>query len=167
MPRVSQNVLSKISQIRMNSGVRCSSLVALVLAGAALTGCQQNVAGDDGCKQIDWQAKGLEDGSAGRHFKVLDTYARQCGGNFNKKSEQLWTKGYLDGMKTFCTEINGFRDGQTAETMINTCPKDSEYFAGYKRGHQAYMDERERREVEILTRPEPDNGMRAGRGSDL
>lgn len=142
-------------------------LVGFLAICTLMVACAQQEISKDDCAGIDWQAAGLQDGLEGRHFKVLDNYEKQCGSKFSKVQEQLWTKGYLEGMQTFCTEINGFRDGQTNDTMINTCPKDSEYFAGYKRGHQAYMDEQQRIRVEKLTRPDPDNGQRAGRGSSL
>ena len=134
--------------------------------GMGLTACvQQTIAAED-CISTDWRAAGLKDGTEGRHFKILDTYDKQCGESFGKTQEGLWTKGYLEGMEVFCTETNGFRDGQASSTIINTCPKDSAYFAGYKRGHQAFMDEQERVRIEKLTRPAPDNGQRAGKGTD-
>lgn len=104
------------------------------------------------CSSINWYEKGVADGTAGEDFRLIDDYKLICGKASVIPDEKMYYAGYYKGIKEYCTYDNGFQAGRRGG-KAKGCPDDTEYFAGWQKGMKEYVEERERREIEQLTRP--------------
>lgn len=104
------------------------------------------------CKTANWYQQGMEDGAQGEPKDKLGRYNDACSGTGVTPDRDRYVLGYTKGLKEFCTYENGFERGKAAGAP-HSCASDSEYRVGYQDGLKRHEEDRERREVEKLTRP--------------
>ena len=70
---------------------------------------------------------------------------------------RTYIAGFKKGIIEFCTRDNGYDQGLKGGKYSLSCSQDTAYFEGYEAGAKKHVEERERRQVEGVTR----------RGSDV
>ncbi len=104
------------------------------------------------CQTLNWFEQGQKDGSEGKGKELLDKYKSVCTGAGVSVNEGQYAKGYLTGLKAFCTYDQGFEYGSKGGEP-HACPEGTEYKSGYEKGYAKFLDMKERRVLERLTRP--------------
>lgn len=135
--------------------------IFIIGAVLILNACGASLAQKD-CADANWFERGKLDGSEGKAFSLLTKYEKQCKTYNVKVDDKQYIAGYMTGMRVYCTKENGYNDGIRSAKLVATCPKETEYFKGYEEGFTVYTEEKERRVIDRLTRPDADNGQRTG-----
>ena len=115
-------------------------------------GCSASLSQKD-CASVDWYSKGQDDVKQGLSVTRFYEYQKICAKIGVKPSEEQYVKGFMDGQKTYCTYDNGYKAAKQGKRPGEVCPNTSDYIAGFVEGRKAYEEEKERRQVENLTRP--------------
>lgn len=92
------------------------------------------------CQNADWETIGFEDGSEGRLPSHVGKHRKACAKHNITPNLEFYLKGHTNGVKFFCTESNGFINGQKGSSYNGVCPAElSERFLnGYRIGRQFY-----------------------------
>ena len=125
--------------------------ISVMICFTSIVSCGANLSQKE-CSIINWYEKGLTDGNDGKDFRIIDDYKSICGEISIAPDENMYYAGYLKGITNFCTYKNGFQAGRHGGQAIG-CPEGTDYLAGWKAGIKEFAEERERREIEKLTRP--------------
>lgn len=120
--------------------------VFLVACGTVMT--------KEECKTANWYQQGMEDGGSGKPRDMIGSYNEACSDAGVTPDRDRYVLGYTKGLKEFCTYENGFERGKKAGER-QPCSSESDYHLGYQAGLKKYEEDRERREVEKLTRQNP------------
>lgn len=110
-----------------------SGSVAVVLLGAALSGCQTMTA--DECKVANWSDIGLRDGMAGKAMTMLDERSEDCAKAGSRVDTPLYLAGRERGLASFCRIENAASLGLGGTTYAGVCPPHIDY--EFRRHHQA------------------------------
>src|SRR5690606_33601740 len=112
-------------------------IVFVACALCLLAGCQSNVkTAANFCTEKSWYERGVEVGSQGGAAKLLDKYLERCKDAKTKENLREYQKGFIVGMKQYCTYNNGFALGASGDPLNTLCPAEfkEDFVAGYKMG---------------------------------
>lgn len=87
----------------------CAAAAATLLAGCASMS-------ESECRVADWGRVGLADGSRGERESRLADYTEDCGKVGVVPDATAYRKGWDTGIASFCTAINGWREGMLGHT---------------------------------------------------
>lgn len=122
--------------------------------------CGSNSIKPEDCNTVSWFDQGLKDGGDGKGKELLEKYQQVC----NAKVEAgQYAKGYITGLKNFCTYENGHEYGSKGGEP-HACPEGTEYKSGYEKGYAKYLDLKERRVLERMTRPSGNSDLAPAAG---
>ncbi len=104
-----------------------------------VTGC--STLSEEECLVADWQLIGREDGVNGRDASYIGNHRKACAEYGVVPDLQEYERGYGDGLVIFCTEQNGFLQGQKGIEYNSACPAylEQDFLAGYRAGHEIYL----------------------------
>lgn len=144
-------------------------LVRVVLALAAFAAFSSCATlNEKECRTIDWRLLGVQDGADGRPQSHIERHREACGDHKLPVQQEPWLNGWQEGIRRYCTPLNGLRVGAAGEGYANSCPApiagefETAYLVG-QRVHQARssleslrasIGERMRRRQEAKTDPE-------------
>jgi hypothetical protein len=122
-------------------------LMLLWLAGT-ITGCASMSKKD--CENANWHAIGYNDGARGIQPGHLNVYSQRCAEYKIVPDAGAYQAGWNEGIRSYCTNANGYQAGAAGLAYNNICPADvaPAYLAGYRQGLDQYCT--------------PDNGLRQG-----
>lgn len=102
------------------------------------------------CVAADWRVVGETDGAAGyAPQERFAAHAKSCSKAGVVPDQSRWYEGYRQGLKRYCTPLNGLDAGQAGKTYHNVCP--AETAPGFLRGyHVGRAEYEQRRRVERL-----------------
>ena len=105
----------------------------------ALSGCAGMNQAE--CTSADWRMIGFEDGTAGRTQGRIGEYRKDCAEHGVSPNLALYQQGYAEGVRSFCTESNGFNQGRSGTSYRGICPDDLEpdFLAAYGLGREHYL----------------------------
>lgn len=63
------------------------------------------------CQNPDWQYIGDVDGRHGYEDSKYRDHVRSCGKKYSRQEEELYLKGWNEGIQRFCTAKNGYHEG--------------------------------------------------------
>jgi hypothetical protein len=135
--------------------MRPFQLVGIIFTSLLIGACTSLSKSD--CAQMDWAQKGLEDGKSGKAGNLINEHSEICGKHGFQSDKEAWTKNYAEGIKSFCTEPQGFLTGRQGRINPQTCPTElaGEFARGFKRGASEFkVEEALRVEKEELVRKE-------------
>jgi len=91
----------------------------------------------------DWYELGRLDGRQGKHRTALQGLAKACLEHGISADRRAYYAGHDQGLKSYCTEQNGFDLGQQGLPFNTVCPLqlDAGFRAGYDKGLQYYCSE--------------------------
>jgi len=117
-------------------GIISVMAVLLIVAGCA------SVSKED-CLVTDWYELGRTDGRMGKNRTALQGRAKACLEHGISADRQAYYAGHDQGLKSYCTEQNGFDLGQKGLPFNTVCPLqlDAGFRAGYNKGIQYYCSE--------------------------
>lgn len=102
----------------------------------ALSGCAS--LSKEACLQGDWGGIGYDDGSKGRFHSRLVDHEQACF-EFNiTPDEKSYMRGWNDGVQIYCTEQNGYDEGEDMKDYEWVCPKKLE--PGFLKGYLMGLD---------------------------
>ena len=130
-----------------------SKYVLLILA-TSLIGCSGTLSTKE-CVGMNWLAKGKEDAEKGTNISEFYNYSNTCAKINVEVDEEKYVKGYQIGQKLVCVYENGLKIGRKGGNYNEACPETSKYYEGYVAGRKEFDRERELRQIENLTRPNP------------
>jgi hypothetical protein len=84
------------------------SILPLLIA-SALAGCASM--SESECRVADWARVGVADGARGERDSRLADYAEDCGKIGVVPDAAAYRKGWDNGIASFCTATNGWREG--------------------------------------------------------
>lgn len=98
---------------------------------------------EDECRTGDWYGLGLKNGRDGRN--LLSNHIKACTEYGITPHSSHYNKGMAEGIKTYCTPENGYREGSSGDTYSNVCPAHMEgaFLKKYRIGKKIYENERE------------------------
>lgn len=117
------------------------------------------------CQTLNWYDQGLKDGSVGKDKVLLGKYKEVCAESSVAVNEGQYAKGYITGLKNFCTYDNGYEYGAKGGEP-HACPEGTEYKTGYDKGYAKFLDMKERRVLERMTRPSGNSDVGAPMGGE-
>lgn len=129
------------------------SALVLALSGCGSTGIEVSE-----CQSTNWEKRGLEDGSKGVDVLEFKNYVEACKAENVTPDKEAYYSGFQDGLVTYCTYDNGVQLGKRSGKYYMACKKYKEFGEGYAKGVDVFIEDRERREVEKLTRPTVEMG---------
>lgn len=124
----------------MGTGLR--SLVASVLALAALSGC--STLSEDECRTADWRLIGFEDGTEGHAASRIGRHREACSEYGITPELGAYQDGRREGLLRYCTASNGYEEGRRGRRYEGVCPvrAEQDFLDGYEQGRRVYEYER-------------------------
>lgn len=113
----------------------CCLMVALTLAGCAST------SPDDICRKSDSHGLGKTDGIRGEPADNAAARVEQCKAYGVAINIEQYTKGYVEGIKQYCSYEGGKKAGAKGRLYkAGTCPMalSDEFIRGYQEGREEY-----------------------------
>lgn len=109
-------------------------ILGLAVTAGALAGCATLTT--EQCLQGDWGAVGFKDGEAGRAQSRLDDHAKACAKSGVVPQAAPYFAAREQGLKLYCTQDRGFREGRTGSSYAGVCPPGPErgFLVGYGDG---------------------------------
>ena len=98
--------------------VRVTIIAVAALVG--LTACA--TLSENACRQGDWSAIGFRDGANGRSRDFIDQHAKACAEYGIAVNQSKWEAGRQQGLKTYCTRSNAYREGARGRRLRSVCP---------------------------------------------
>jgi hypothetical protein len=94
---------------------------AIVVASAALlSGCE--TVSREQCVAGDWVALGRADAAQGHPSSRFEDVAKDCGRHGITPDPQAYMTGWQDGVRLYCTPMNGFTLGRQNRALSPICP---------------------------------------------
>ncbi len=124
--------------------MRAALLAVVVLAGCASVSREE-------CLQGDWQMIGQRDGATGRVAEAqFERHVTACARVDVTPDRAAWMQGYQAGLQSYCTPLNGVREGEAGRLYRDTCPESREtgFLRGYELGFAAYRQRQRISEIE-------------------
>lgn len=114
--------------------MRRLQVLGLAVAVGALAGCASM--SQEACLQGDWYAQGVKDGEAGRPQSRLDDHAKACAKAGVIPDAAPYFQAREQGLKFYCTQDRGFREGRDGDSYHGVCPPGAErgFLVGYADG---------------------------------
>ena len=95
------------------------------LAVAALLGLASCATlSEDACREGDWSQIGFRDGTNGRSADFIVQHAKACSRYEIAVNQSKWEAGRQQGLKTYCTRSNAYREGRHGRRLRSVCPAD-------------------------------------------
>ncbi len=126
-------------------------LFFLCVCTFTLSACSSQFATKD-CNTANWYHIGQNDAEKGKNVESFYEYQKICNEVSVTANEAQYVKGYTDKQKNYCTSENGYADGKVGKVLGDSCAHSKEYIAGFSKGRDAYLQEKEDRMAEKLTR---------------
>ena len=119
-------------------------LIAAAVAAtgvALLSGCA--TMNEDQCRVGDWGGQGWRDGAEGRQTSRLDDHAKACAKYGVVPNVTAYLSAREDGLRTYCTWENGFRQGRQGNNYGGVCSpaEETEFLPAYQDGRQIHAVE--------------------------
>lgn len=113
-----------------------AALILIIYAGCATLS-------QDSCEQGDWYGIGYKDGTDGRPQGRLVKHEKACLEFDVSPDEDIYLQGRNDGLKIYCTDQNGYNEGEDIDEYQDVCPKELEqiFLKGYLLGLEAAENE--------------------------
>lgn len=115
---------------------------AVAVTGVVLlSGCA--TMNEDQCLAGDWGGRGWQDGAQGRQAARLDDHAKACSKYGVEPNMTAYLSAREDGLRTYCTGENGFRQGHEGNAYGGVCTlaEEAEFVPAYQDGRQIYAAE--------------------------
>jgi len=92
------------------------------------------------CNNANWNVLGFEDGNKGRELSYIKNHKNSCAEYSISPDLSEYLIGHAAGMRQFCTENNGYKQGLYALKVKNICPPNlkNSFQRGYSRGLKTY-----------------------------
>ena len=137
-------------------------LVVIFISILGLVACGSTSMTAEECKTTNWQERGAADANSATDVLQFNQYVESCKkGGVTPNKEQYYS-GFQDGLIAYCTFENGVERGKKGSQYYKACKEFKEFGEGYAKGVDIHIEERERREVEKLTRPTVENSKQVG-----
>ena len=123
------------------------SLLMLLIAGLALSGCATGVMSEQECLAGDWYGAGLEDGARGRTESAFDERAARCAGfGAPPPDGGAYIEGRNAGLFRLCTDAGGYDYGLSGRVYQGVCRPEREFafLGGYLSGQRIHRFETRR-----------------------
>ncbi len=119
-------------------------LIAAAVAATGvvlLSGCA--TMNQDQCLVGDWGGQGWRDGAAGHQVSRLDDHAKACAKYGVAPNMSAYLSAREDGLRTYCTWENGFRQGRQGGSYGGVCSpaEEASFLPAYQDGRQIYAAE--------------------------
>ncbi|MFT6070956.1 MAG: hypothetical protein ACJAT2_001807 [Bacteriovoracaceae bacterium] len=103
---------------------------------------------EDECKSSDWYSLGLTNGKEGRN--LLSAHTKACSEYSIQPDIVKYNNGLEQGLKSYCTEENGYREGVAGKSYQRVCPIRLEvnFLKKYKLGKKIHDNLAELRRLE-------------------
>jgi hypothetical protein len=120
-----------------------TTLLALLLSGCASISKEECLAGN-------WEQLGFKDASNGHESSRIGSHIEECGKVGVQIDKNLYTKGYQDGLKVFCTYDRGLQLGKNDGYYREICPAElaGDFRRGYNLGQQIHKIENQIHTIE-------------------
>jgi hypothetical protein len=89
------------------------------------------------CKNGNWKAIGLRDGSNGLPKSRLEAHQKACSDYGVTIDSSLYFAGRTEGLKRYCQPENGYRMGETGKHYHNVCTS-KKFYENYRLGKKVY-----------------------------
>lgn len=108
---------------------------------AVLAGCTTMT--KDQCLAGAWGEKGYQDGLSGYRTSRLDDHAQACAKYAVEANPSAYLSAREDGLRTYCTWENGFRQGRQGNSYGGVCSpaEEASFLPAYQDGRQIYVVE--------------------------
>jgi hypothetical protein len=95
------------------------------------------------CLQADWHELRYRDGSMGSPRALFQKHQDACLEHGVQAERDAYFSGRQEGLAVYCTYDSGFSQGRSGNLYRYVCPPEleSEFTAGYDRGHEIYAYE--------------------------
>jgi len=93
--------------------------VLTLLGAALLTSCASM--SEDECQRANWMDRGLQDGRNGASADLIDDHRKACEKVGVEPNAELWRKGWLTGLKSFCVPYRGWQLGMDGGYYSGVC----------------------------------------------
>ena len=119
-------------------------LIAAAVAATGvvlLSGCA--TMSEDQCLVGDWGGQGWRDGAAGHQLSRLDDHAKACAKYGVAPNMSAYRAAREDGLRTYCTWENGFRQGRQGNSYGGVCApaEERDFLPAYEDGRRIYVVE--------------------------
>ncbi len=94
--------------------------ITVTAAVVALAACA--TLSEDACRGGNWSDIGLRDGSNGRSPDFIDQHTKACSRYGIAVDQSKWEAGRQQGLKTYCTARNVYREGANGRRLRSVCP---------------------------------------------
>lgn len=113
----------------------------VVTGVALLSGCA--TMNEDQCLVGDWGGRGWQDGAEGRQQSRLEEHAKACAKYGVAPNRNAYLSAREDGLRTYCTWENGFRQGRQGNSYGGVCTlaEEASFVPAYQDGRQIYAAE--------------------------
>lgn len=111
----------KTRVIKMNKATNISAVVTMAFLLPACASMNK-----EDCVSADWQSVGYEDGSKGLNTEEFSDRKKQCAKHGITVSEDLYSKGYDEGLSQYCTPKGGLLAGESGKKYQNVCSTELE-----------------------------------------
>jgi len=115
---------------------------AVAVTGVALlSGCA--TMSQDQCLVGDWGGQGWRDGAAGHQTSRLDDHAKACAKYGVAPNMSAYLSAREDGLRTYCTWENGFRQGRQGNSYGGVCAlaEERDFLPAYQDGRRIHAVE--------------------------
>ena len=122
--------------------MRLVIVAAVAATGVALlAGC--TTMSKDQCLAGAWGEKGYQDGLSGYRPSRLDDHAQACAKFGVEANPSAYLSAREDGLRTYCTWENGFRQGRQGNSYGGVCApaEEREFLPAYEDGRRIYVVE--------------------------
>ena len=133
----------------------------LLLAGCETVSKEQCVAGD-------WSGLGRADGAQGHPSSRIEDIAKDCGRHGITPEVQAYMSGWHEGVRLYCTPLNGFNTGRQGKSLSSVCPPQlaGTFAQTHALGRRIWTAEDRMRQVERRVSSEEDRMNDARRDLD-
>jgi hypothetical protein len=109
-------------------------MVAVLAATALLGGCASLSEGE--CRTADWYELGRRDGEDGRPRARFHDHTEACADYGIQPHRAAYFSGREEGLASYCTPRNGYREGRDGNKYREVCPRGAErgFLRAYERG---------------------------------
>ncbi len=92
------------------------------------------------CRNADWNMIGMEDGAKGKPTSYIGNHRTACAKFDVTPDITAYQQGHYEGVKQYCTELNGFLIGKKGINYNGVCPPELEmlFLDGYHYGHRIH-----------------------------
>jgi hypothetical protein len=123
----------------MNLEIRMSRIgIVFIATMLVLSGCA--TLSEDECLTADWYQIGYEDGARGYPDTRIGSHREACAKHGVAPRFRDYQDGHDEGVLSFCTQRNGFVQGQKGYQYTGICPPsvEGDFLDAYQAGREIY-----------------------------